>query len=169
MESETLFNLADYTIPAPNELNMPATKKQIQTFIAAYRSERTNNGIRREPAITSTLSLSSSGFSNQFHSSTEQAALYNLKHGLANSWRKFQTLHNNMSRGLESIDYPFDADRRMRRKSIFIRKMLQGESRIKTMRELHIEKDTYNDDLNWACAQFAYEIGIHVRKNAKTE
>ncbi|MBC2004651.1 hypothetical protein HCA78_12780 [Listeria booriae] len=167
MEDQPLFNLADYTLPSPDELDMTETKRQIKQLIAAYRFERSNNGMRREPPVTSTLSLVTASFSNQFHSTTEQAAMDNLKNSQAYS--RYQFLHERMARGLEGIDYPFDADKRIRRKNVFVRKMIRGENRIKTMKELHIEKDAYNDDLNWACTQFAYEIGIHVWKNAKTE
>ncbi|EAE9451225.1 hypothetical protein SD231_000932 [Listeria monocytogenes] len=164
MKEEKLFDLADFSIPSPQDLNMKETKKKIMLYITLYRNARTANNLRRDPAITSVLSLAEPTFSTSFHSTTEDVAIWNVDNDLSDALKKFKMLHNEFSKAIESIDFPFDADRRIRRKNIFIRKYINAQRRIKIMNELHIEKDVYNDDLNWACAQFAFSLGIHVFK-----
>ncbi|EAG4620046.1 TPA: ArpU family phage packaging/lysis transcriptional regulator [Listeria monocytogenes] len=162
MKEEKLFDLADFSIPSPQDLNMKETKKKIMLYISLYRNARTVNNFRRDPAITSVLSLAEPTFSTSFHSTTEDVAIWNVDND--DALDKMMYLHNAIYKAIESIDFPFDADRRIRRKNIFIRKYIHGQRRIKIMNELHIEKDVYNDDLNWACAQFAFSLGIHVFK-----
>jgi ArpU family phage transcriptional regulator len=164
MKEERLFDLAEYSIPSPQELNMRETKKEIMRFITIYRNARTANDFRRDPVITSVLSLAEPNFSTSFHSTTEEVAIWNIENDLSDALKKLRNLHNEFSKALDSIDFPFDSERRIRRKNIFIRKYIHAQRRVKIMNELHIEKDVYNDDLNWACAQFAFSLNIHVFK-----
>lgn len=151
-----LFDLKKYTLPSPKELDMHATKKNIESFFKQYEHYKALNQFQyTEPKITSMMAFAPPTPKSGAHSTTGG---------------RYMQLSYSLKAGLDSISCPLSVERKMRRKHIFVLKFIEGIDRLEIMSRLAVEKDTYNKELNWACAHFAFALGIHkMKKRIKSE
>ncbi|ADH03075.1 transcriptional activator [Brochothrix phage NF5] len=157
-QTNLLDKIQEYRAVQPDDLNMTATKRNVIDLIYAYEVEVHRAGGKVQPKVTPSYSIMPPSFGNGFYSSTESSALDNLeKHEMV------ELFFNKITLGLNSIDCVLDADRKGRRRKMFVMRYIQSKSRQQIMEELAIEKTAYHEDMNMAVTQFAYELGLHVK------
>ncbi|EUJ38190.1 ArpU family phage packaging/lysis transcriptional regulator [Brochothrix thermosphacta] len=157
---ELIDKIQEYRDTQPSDLNLKLTEESIVLLITAFNKEVLKAGGRIEPKVTPGYSIMPPSFSNEFHSSTESAALDNIE-----NFEMVDYFFNKIQMGQESIDCVLNSDRKSRRKRIFAMRFIQGMDRPSIMEELAIETTVYHEDMAMAITQFACALGIEVKKS----
>ncbi|WP_239255537.1 ArpU family phage packaging/lysis transcriptional regulator [Listeria ilorinensis] len=160
MEEETFFNVSEYEFD-PDRYDMKETRRNVRRFIEAYMLARKLGGGERLPVITSTFTVEAINFSTVFKSQTEDVAIYNLK-----NQEKYIRLHERLRIAIDCIDCP-DAEKKLRRKEMFVRRYLRGEKRQKVMQAVYLSGSAYQREIRMAVIQFAKAADIAVLKPPK--
>lgn len=156
--NDLLSELEEYRETQPSDLDMRRTAKNIEMLVTAYKREAVKAGLRASPKVTPSYSIMPPSFGNDFHSSTETAALDNIE-----KFEKVDYFVSKINQGLQRIDCVLDPDRRARRRVIFVDKFVSGNSKVEILDKLKIEHTTYHIELNMAIVHFACELGIEKR------
>lgn len=151
--------LEEYKEPQPNDVNMGATKEAIRLLITAFKTEKELAGDKESPQVTASYSILPPSFGNEFHSSTESAALDNVE-----NFEKACYFRDIINQGLNKIDCVIDPVRKTRRRTIFVESYILGKRPEDIMERHAIEKTTYYEDYKMATIHFAIELGLLVKR-----
>lgn len=157
-QDNLMIELENYKEIRPSDLNMRKTVKNVELLITAYKQEAIKAGVRAAPKVTASYSIVPPTYGNDFHSTTESAALDNIE-----KFEKMEYFVKKINQGLERIECVLDPERRERRKVIFVDKFIIGSNKTRIMEKLMIEHTTYHMELNMAVTDFACELGIEQR------
>ena len=78
-QDNLMIELENYKEVRPSDLNMRKTVKNVELLITAYKQEAIKAGVRAAPKVTANYSIVPPTYGNDFHSTTESAALDNIE------------------------------------------------------------------------------------------
>ncbi|ODJ53375.1 hypothetical protein BFR40_01810 [Brochothrix thermosphacta] len=78
-QDNLMIELENYKEVRPSDLNMRKTVKNVELLITAYKQEAIKAGVRAAPKVTASYSIVPPTYGNDFHSTTESAALDNIE------------------------------------------------------------------------------------------
>ena len=131
------------------ELNYKATKRAVMKVIWRYKNALNKLYLKSEPRLTPQYTITPPSFTNEFHSSTEDAALWGDTVG-----KKFKDYVNRVDEALNSIP----ATNRI----VIYRSLIQEQSDIKIGSELNYSEFTIRDLRTEGIKQLAYALGVDV-------
>lgn len=131
------------------ELNYKATKRAVMKVIWRYKNALNKLYLKSEPRLTPQYTITPPSFTNEFHSSTEDAALWGDTVG-----KKFKDYVNRVDEALNSIP----ATNRI----VIYRSLIQEQSDVKIGSELNYSEFTIRDLRTEGIKQLAYALGVDV-------
>ncbi|WP_413521557.1 hypothetical protein [Brochothrix thermosphacta] len=78
-QDNLMIELENYKEVRPSDLNMRKTVKNVELLITAYKQEAIKAGVRAAPKVTASYCIVPPTYGNDFHSTTESAALDNIE------------------------------------------------------------------------------------------
>ncbi|MBC1307912.1 ArpU family phage packaging/lysis transcriptional regulator [Listeria booriae] len=133
------------------EINMPATKRKVGRALEKYKIMRVRLGERRTPKLTSTLTIVPPSFSNEFHSTTEESAIWNI-----DAIKEAQDYVNLIEHHVNQLPE--------RSRQIIYRLFIAGDSDYITREELYLADTQYKEEKRKAIERLAYQLDIAVEK-----
>lgn len=131
------------------ELNYIKTKQAVMKVISRYKTALNKLYLKSMPSITPHYTIVPPTFTNQFHSSTEDAALYSDTVG-----KKFKDYVDRVNTALNSIP----ATNRI----VIYKSLILEQSDVKIGNELNYSEFTIRDLRMEGITQLAYALGIDV-------
>ena len=153
-----MFDLAKYRLPAPKDVNLPATRQNVAVFLSAYLSSRCRVGQPREPRVTQSLSLFPPA-TNKTSFEAEQILIDNEE-----AQDEFNHLHQLFIKGYAAIQHPSNTDITERRKRIFFDRYIHGYSIYVTAQRSSISEDSVKQESNVIIIEFASALELIVMK-----
>ncbi|MBC2284913.1 ArpU family phage packaging/lysis transcriptional regulator [Listeria booriae] len=112
---------------------------------------RVRLGERRTPKLTSTLTIVPPSFSNEFHSTTEESAIWNID-AIKEAQDYVNLIEHHVNQLLE------------RSRQIIYRLFIAGDSDYITREELYLADTQYKEEKRKAIERLAYQLDIAVEK-----
>ncbi|EAC8001174.1 hypothetical protein LMK19_001832 [Listeria monocytogenes] len=127
------------------------TKKNVIKALEKYKMMRVRLGERRTPKLTSTLTIVPPSFGNEFHSTTEESAIWNVD--AVNEAKAYVELMDHHINQLPD-----------RSRQIIITKFMEEHSDYDTMLSIHVSHSQYKEEKRKAIERLAYQLNIVVEK-----
>ncbi|EAC8477275.1 hypothetical protein JH67_02955 [Listeria monocytogenes] len=133
------------------ELDMTATKANVLRALEKYKIMRVRLGERRMPSLTATLTIVPPEFSNEFHSTTEECAIWNVD--AIKEARDYVKLIDHHINQLPE-----------RSRIIIITRFIEGGSDYDAMCAIHVSTSQLKYEKRKALERLAYQLDIAVEK-----
>ncbi len=153
-----LFDVTQYETPKLSVVDINKTTEDVGIFLVAYQTARIRVGQPREPKLTASLSLIPS-FSNQFHSSTEEAVIENDE-----NQREFVKLHTLFISATAAIIHPFKPDVTEKRRNIFELRFIHGLTYEDIADRVSNHRDIVANEAKEGLIQFANALDLVTRR-----
>lgn len=134
------------------ELDYKATKKAVMRVIAKYKNSLNKLYLKSEPRITPQYTIVPPSFTNQFHSSTEDAALWADTHGKRH--KEFVDLVNDALNQLPATN-----------RLVIYRSLIQEQSDIKIGLEMNYSEFRIRDFRVEGIRLLSYALGVDKYEN----
>ena len=138
------------------ELNYKATKKEVMKVIARYKNALNKLYLKSEPRITPQYTIVPPSFTNEFHSSTEDAALWSDTEG-----KKFKDSVERVNVALNSIPSV--------NRVVIYRSLIKEQSDVLIGSEMNYSEFTIRDIRMEGIRLLAYALGVDVYKDDTTD
>ncbi len=127
------------------------TKNNVIRALEKYKMMRVRLGERRMPKLTSTLTIVPPSFGNEFHSTTEESAIWNVD--AINEARAYVNLIDHHVNQLPE-----------RSRQVIITKFIEENSDFEAMSAIHVSHSQYKEEKRKAIERLAYQLDIVVEK-----
>ena len=138
------------------ELDYKATKREVMKVIGRYKNALNKLYLKSEPRITPQYTIVPPSFTNEFHSSTEDAALWGDTEG-----KKFKDYVERVNTALNSIPSV--------NRVVIYRSLIKEQSDVLIGSEMNYSEFTIRDIRMEGIRLLAYALGVDVYQDGTSE